>query len=88
MSHGRGFARGGGRRFLCGPLPVLLVDGVVRGVWTFRKQGRAEQVRVEVFGAATTTLRRLLQAEVARLAVLLDRDLRLSVGPADIAAHL
>ena len=89
--HGRGFARGSARRFLCGPLPVLLIDGLVSGVWTYRNQGRGgatEQVRVEVFGRASAGLRRLLTAEVARLAKLLDRDLTLSVGPAAIAAHL
>jgi len=87
-AHGREFARGSARRFLCGPLPVLLIDGIVRGVWTFRTHDRADQVRVEVFGRASTGLRRLLVDEVARLAALLDRDLALSIGPADIAAHL
>lgn len=88
VSHGRSFVKGGGRRFLCGPLPVLLVDGLVRGVWTYRTQQRAEQVRVEVFGPVSAALRRLLDAEVNRLATLLGRDLTLSIGPADIAAHL
>ncbi len=90
-AHGRGFIKGSARRFLCGPLPVLLIDGVVSGVWTYRRQGRAEQaeqVRVEVFGRASSALRGLLTEEVARLCAVLDRDLTLSVGPADIAAHL
>ena len=139
-AHGRAFAKGSARRFLCGPLPVLLVDGVIRGVWTYRDgvvpddresdDGSAEQhqvrqvrrqrgdasndresddspveqrrvsqarrkrgdgtrqVRVEVFGRADAGLRRLLTEEVGRLATLVDRDLELSVGPADIAAHL
>lgn len=86
--HGRGFGRGSARRFLCGPLPVLLVDGLVRGVWTYRRHDQIEHVRVEVFGRAGRGLRRLLREEVARLAGLLNRDLTLSVGPADIAAHL
>lgn len=97
-AHARQFARGSARRFLCGPLPVLLIDGVVSGVWTYRhpggagqrggSQGASEQVRVEVFGRASAGLRRLLAEEVDRLAAVLDRDLTLSVGPADIAAHL
>lgn len=87
-AHGRGFARGSARRFLCGPLPVLLVDGVVNGVWTFRRERDVEQVRVEVFGRADAALRKQLRDEVARLSAVLDRDLALSVGPADIAAHL
>jgi len=66
-----------------------LIDGMVRGVWTFRKRAAGvSQVRVEVFCRASTGLRRLLTEEVAGLATLLDRDLELSVGPADIAAHL
>ncbi len=88
LAHGRSFARGNGRQFLCGPLPVLLIDGVVGGVWTYRQQNRVEQVRVEVFGATNASLRRLLVEEVDRLTALLDRDLELSVGPADIAAHM
>lgn len=87
-SHARGLARGSARRFLCGPLPVLLIDGVVHGLWTFRRQGGTEQVRVEVFGRASAALRRRLADEVARLGQLLDRGLELSVGPADVAAHL
>ena len=88
-AHGRAFAKGSARRFLCGPLPVLLVDGVVRGVWTYRDGNRTRrEVRVEVFGRADVGLRRLLNEQVGRLATLLDRDLELSVGPADIAAHL
>ena len=88
-AHGRGSAKGSARRFLCGPLPVLLIDGVVRGVWTYRDRNRTRrQVRVEVFGRASTELRRQLNEEVARLGRLLDRDLELSLGPADIAAHL
>lgn len=67
---------------------MLLIDGVVSGVWTYRGQGRSEQVRVEVFGRASSALRGLLTEEVARLCAVLDRDLTLSVGPADIAAHL
>lgn len=86
-AHAAGYARGGARRFLCGPLPVLLVDGVVSGVWTYR-QGDAEEVRVEVFGHPSARLRRLLADEVARLSAILDRDLVLSLGPADIKAHL
>jgi len=87
-AHARAFARGSARRFLCGPLPVLLIDGVVSGVWTYRKRARSEQVRVEVFGRTSAGLRRLLAEEVVRLAAVLDRDLTLSIGPADIAAHL
>ena len=88
VSHGRAFAPGKGRQFLCGPLPVVLVDGVVRGVWTYRMEGRKEQARVEVFGRTDANLRRLLEAEVGRLSAVLGRDLTLSLGPADIAAHL
>lgn len=87
-SHARGFARGSARRFLCGPLPVLLIDGVVHGVWTFRQESGSDQVRVEVFGRTSSGLRRRLGDEVVRLAEVLDRDLKLSVGQADIAAHL
>lgn len=86
--HGRSFARGTGRQFLCGPLPVLLVDGVVNGVWTLRRERSVEQVRVEVFGRVTGGLRKRLDEEVARLAEVLGRDLALSIGPAAIAAHL
>ncbi len=87
-AHARAFARGSARRFLCGPLPVLLIDGVVQGVWTFRQERGSDQVRIEVFGRTGATLRRRLDEEVARLAKVLDRGLELSVGPADIAAHL
>ncbi|MDQ3733032.1 MAG: hypothetical protein M3400_03355 [Actinomycetota bacterium] len=41
-----------------------------------------------LFGAASAALRRAPARRNARLCAVLDRDLTLSLGPADIAAHL
>lgn len=93
VPHGRGLRRSsdparGARQFLTGPLPVLLVDGIVRGVWTAARRDGVDEARVELFGRRDRRLTALLRVEVERLSELLGRSLRLSLGPADISAHL
>ncbi len=52
--------------------PVVLARGVVAGTW----ERDGDQVRVAWFGEAGRMPRKALETEVARIATLLDRDLR------------
>ncbi len=65
-------------------LPVLLIDGVVAGIWERRAPGRrppkAGELRVEVFGQLTARQREQLEAEVARIGAFLGMNLALSLG--------
>ncbi|MFG3252621.1 winged helix DNA-binding domain-containing protein [Streptomyces sp. NPDC048172] len=73
-----------------GNYPLLLLDGVVGGVWHQRRSGRRIQVTVEPLD----TLKPLdaeqhaaLEAEVARLGRILDGRPELTVGTVTVGAH-
>jgi len=70
----------GGREQLAGPLPVLLIDGVVSGMWDRRRKGRRlVEVGVEPFGRLSARRRKELEREAARISGFLDADVTLSV---------
>jgi hypothetical protein len=54
-----------------GNYPLLLVDGIVAGVWHQRKVGRVVHVTVEALTALNRRRHKLLEAEVDRLAAIL-----------------
>jgi hypothetical protein len=56
-----------GRMMLCGPLPVLLVDGVVAGMWDRQRRGRVLEVSVQPFEPLSAAQRRLVGVEVTRV---------------------
>lgn len=58
--------------------PVVVAGGVVCGTWELD----GGQVRVAWFREAGQVPRKALEAEVARLSVILDRGLRAAIGPA------
>lgn len=55
---------GSGRAFLCGPMPVLLVDGAVAGIWESKRTAKSIAIRVQSF----TRLDRARREDVARAA--------------------
>ncbi len=57
--------------------PVLLVDGVIRGVWALDKSGGT--VQLVPFGAMTPQIRRQLAPEIAALGSYLGRELDLRI---------
>lgn len=69
------------RAVLAGPMPVLLVDGVVAGVWQRRRSGKRIEVRVEPFIRLTTPQRERLEEEVTRIGEILQASPSLSLGP-------
>jgi hypothetical protein len=70
-----------------GNFPVLLVDGVVAGVWHQRRSGRKLHVTVEPFGRLTTAQRRELDNQVERIGEILDGRAQLTVGTVTVGAH-
>jgi hypothetical protein len=58
--------------------PVVVAGGVVRGTW----QLDGDRVRIAWFKEAGRPPRKALEAEVARLSAILDRDLGAAVSPA------
>ena len=71
-----------------GTVPVLLVDGVVAGVWHQRRTGQRLALTVEPFGRLTAPRRRELDDQVARIGEILEATPELTIGPVTAGAHL
>jgi Winged helix DNA-binding domain len=75
---------GGGQ---AGTLPLVLVGGVVAGVWHHRRAGRRLVVTVELFDDLSTAHRRDLDAQVGRVGELLGLTPDLTLGPVTAGHH-
>ena len=70
-----------------GNYPVLLVDGVVGGVWHQRRSGRTIAITVEPLGELTTPQRRQLDEEVELVGAVMEAAAMLTVGTVTVGAH-
>ncbi|MER6677116.1 winged helix DNA-binding domain-containing protein [Streptomyces sp. NPDC000983] len=70
-----------------GNFPVLLVDGVVAGVWHQRRRGRRTTITVETLGALTARQERELEAQVERVGEVLEARPELVRGEVTVGAH-
>ena len=70
-----------------GNYPVLLIDGVVGGVWHQKRSGRNLAVTVEPLSNLTTTQRRQLDDEVDLLGQVMEAKPTLTIGAVTVGAH-
>jgi len=70
-----------------GNYPVLLVDGVVGGVWHQRRSGRKLTITVEPLGELTARQRRELDDEVSLVGAVMEATPTLTVGPVTVGPH-
>jgi hypothetical protein len=70
-----------------GNYPVLLVDGVVGGVWHQRRTGRKLAITVEPLGELTATRRRQLEGEVELVGAVMEAEPALTVGTVTAGPH-
>lgn len=77
-------ALGGGQ---AGNFPVLLIDGIVAGVWHQRRSGRKIQITVEPLEDLTPASRRELADQVERVADILEGIPELTIGTVTVGAH-
>ncbi|MEU1573071.1 winged helix DNA-binding domain-containing protein [Streptomyces collinus] len=77
-------ALGGGQ---AGNYPVLLVDGVVAGVWHQRRRGRRTTVTVEPLAPLTARQERELGEQVERVGEVLEATAELVVGEVTVGPH-
>ncbi|HZX01852.1 winged helix DNA-binding domain-containing protein [Kribbella sp.] len=70
-----------------GNYPLLLVDGIVAGVWHQKKSGRTLHVTVEALTPLNRRRRRLLDAEVDRLGAILGAAPLLTLGDVTVGPH-
>lgn len=70
-----------------GNYPVLLVNGIITGVWHQRRSGRWLDITVESFEQLTPQQRRELDGQVERLGAFLGAQPRLTIGAVSAGAH-
>jgi hypothetical protein len=70
-----------------GNYPVLLVDGVVAGVWHQRRSGRKLAITVEPIGRLTATQRRQLDDEAELVGRVMEAAPTLTIGTVTVGAH-
>ena len=70
-----------------GNFPVLLVDGVVAGVWHHRRSGRRIEITVETLASPTRIQRAELGTQAERVAQILEGVPRLTLGPVTVGPH-
>jgi hypothetical protein len=70
-----------------GNYPVLLIDGVVGGVWHQRRSGRRLAVTIEPLRELTPTQRRELDDEISLVGAIMDARPVLTIGPVTAGAH-
>jgi hypothetical protein len=70
-----------------GNFPVLLLGGVVGGVWHQKRAGRHLDVTVEPLAELSPGRRRALDAEVDRVAAFQGLTPRLTIGPVTVGPH-
>jgi Winged helix DNA-binding domain len=70
-----------------GNYPVLLIDGVVAGVWHQRRSGRQVEVTVEPLTRLTAGQLQALEKQVERIGEILESAPRLTVGTVTSGPH-
>lgn len=70
-----------------GNFPVLLIDGVVGGVWHQRRSGKTLAVTVEPLRALTRMQRRQLDEEVDLVGAVMEAEATLTVGEVKVGPH-
>lgn len=70
-----------------GNFPVLLIDGLVAGVWHLRRAGRKLAITVEPLETLTAAQRRALDEQVERVGAILEGAPQLTIGTVTVGAH-
>lgn len=70
-----------------GNYPVLLVDGIVAGVWHQRRSGQRLDITVEPLRPLTRRQRSELDEEVELVAKVMEATATLTVGTVTVGAH-
>jgi hypothetical protein len=74
-------------RRAAGNFQVLLVDGVVGGLWHQRRTGRRVAVTVEPFGSLPKRRQRELAEQVERVGAILEATPELTIGEVSVGGH-
>ena len=83
-----GDRRRSGRADLAGPLPVLLLDGSVAGIWERRRNGRRFDLTVEPFVSLSSPQRDAVRTRAERIGEILEAPVALAFGEIERRPHL
>lgn len=70
-----------------GNFPVLLIDGIVAGVWHQRRTGRSMHITVEPLAKLSAVQRKELEAQALRLAQFFHLKPTLTIGKVSVGPH-
>lgn len=70
-----------------GNFPVLLIDGVVAGLWHLRRSGRKLEITVEPFDPFTPAQRRELGDQLERIGEIFEGTPHMTIGTVTVGAH-
>jgi hypothetical protein len=69
-------------------IPVLLIGGVVGGVWERRNAGKRLHVRVEPFDKLTARQGADVERQAMRIGEILEHDVKFELGTVEVRPHL
>ncbi|MFC4018741.1 winged helix DNA-binding domain-containing protein [Micromonospora sp. GCM10011542] len=70
-----------------GNFPVLLIDGIIAGIWHYRRSGRKLHITVEPPTPLTLADRRDLDDQVERIGAILEGRPQLTIGTVTVGSH-
>jgi len=70
-----------------GNYPVLLIDGVVAGVWHLKRSGKKADITVEPLAELRPAEAAALDEQIRRVGEIVEATPRLTVGPVTVGAH-
>ncbi|OLC53569.1 MAG: hypothetical protein AUH85_13925 [Chloroflexi bacterium 13_1_40CM_4_68_4] len=79
---------GTGRAFLAGPMPVLVVDGAVAGIWESKRAARRIAIRVQPFARLDASRRDALERAALRVGEVFGVEAELAIGAVTTRPHL
>jgi hypothetical protein len=71
-----------------GNLPLLVIGGVVAGLWQQRRSGRQLAITVEAFQPLTASQRQHLEAAAARIGEIAEAPCNITLGAVEAQPHL
>ena len=79
---------GTGRAFLFGPMPVLVLDGVISGIWEAKRTAKRITIRVQPFVRLDGTRRRATLRAAQRIGQIVGAEADLEIGAVTTRPHL
>jgi len=79
---------GSGRAFLTGPMPVLVIDGIISGIWEAKRTARRMTIRVQPFVRLERERRAALDHVAKRIGEITGAVAELEIGAVTTRPHL